>query len=113
MCSPERHLSSLARPSPDHRPALRADEVFAGEPDGPAEASGLGDDLIEGVHRFRPADPRDRLHLRAALEQLHAERDRAQLQQPLEVGGEPGPVGVHGGISRRSFGNHVNLGSLG
>src|SRR6516162_1179929 len=64
---------------PDDRPALRADEILARQPDGPTETGGLGDDLIKGVHRFRPADPRDRLHLLAVLEELHAERDRPQL----------------------------------
>jgi hypothetical protein len=64
---------------PDDRPALRADEILTRQPDGPAEPRRLGDDLIERVHRFRPPDPRDRLHLLAALEQLHAERDRPQL----------------------------------
>ena len=37
------------------------------------------DDLIEGVHRLRPPDPRDRFHLPTMLEELHAERDRPQL----------------------------------
>ena len=64
---------------PDHRPALRTNEILARQPDGPAETSGLGDDLIERVHRFRPPNPRDRLHLLATLEELHAERDRPQL----------------------------------
>ena len=67
--------------------ALRADEVLAGDADGPAEAGGLRDDLVERVHRFRPADPRDRLHLFTVLEKLHTERYRPQLQQPLEIGG--------------------------
>jgi hypothetical protein len=69
----------LGQPEPDDGTALRADEIIARDPDGPTEARRLGDDLIEGVHRFRPPDPRDRLHLLAALEQLHAERDRPQL----------------------------------
>jgi len=69
----------LREPEPDHRSALRADEILAREPDGPAETSGLRDNLVKGVHRFRPPDPRDRLHLLAALEELHAERDRPQL----------------------------------
>jgi hypothetical protein len=64
---------------PDHRPALRANQILARQPDGPAEARGLRDDLIEGVHRFRPADARDPLHFLAALEELHAKRDRPQL----------------------------------
>ena len=58
----------LRKPEPDHRPALRADEIIAREPDGPAEAGGLRDDLIERVHRFRPPDPRDRFHFFAAFE---------------------------------------------
>ena len=64
---------------PDDRPALRADEILARQPDGPAETGGLGDDLIERVHGFWPADPRDRLHLLAILEKLHAEGYRPQL----------------------------------
>jgi hypothetical protein len=63
----------------DNRPALRADKIFARQPHGPAETGGLSDDLIEGVHRVRPADPRNRLHLLATFEELRAERDRPQL----------------------------------
>jgi hypothetical protein len=55
---------------------LRAYEVLAGDADGPAEASGLRDDLVERVYRFRPADLGDCLHLFAPLEKLHAERNR-------------------------------------
>jgi hypothetical protein len=69
----------LGSTEPDHRTALRTDEIFARQPDGPAEAGGLGDDLIEGVHSFWPANPRDRLHLFAILEKLHAEGYRPQL----------------------------------
>src|SRR5438067_2081927 len=68
----------------DHRAALRSDEILARNTDSPTEASGLRDHLVERVHAFRPTDPRDRLHLVAALEQLHAEWDRSQLQQALQ-----------------------------
>jgi hypothetical protein len=75
--------------------ALRADEILAGDADRPAEAGGLRDDLIERVHGFRSADPRDRLHLLAVLEELHAKRDSPQLQQALQVGGELCPILRH------------------
>jgi hypothetical protein len=98
---------------PDHRTALRTDEILARQSDGPTKTSGLGNDLIQGVHRFRPSNPWDRLHLLATLEELHAERDRPQLQKALQIGDKFGPVGVHHGISRRRFGSHVNLDPLG
>ena len=69
----------LGEAQPDDRPALRSDEILARDADGPAEPGGLRDDLIERVHRFRPADLGDRLHFFPMLEQLHAEPDRPQL----------------------------------
>src|SRR5438552_10594413 len=80
---------------PDHRPALPPGEIVARNADGPPEAGGLRDDLIDRVHRFRLADPRDCLHLDASLEELHAERDRPQLQQALQVGGKLCPILRH------------------
>jgi hypothetical protein len=87
---------------PDHRPALRPDKILARDADRPAEAGGLRDDLIERMHRFRTANPRDCLHLTAVLEELHAKRDRAQLQQALQVGGELCPILCHPAFLRVS-----------
>jgi hypothetical protein len=58
----------LGEAEPDHRPALAADEVLGGDADGPAEPGRLGHDLVQGVHRLRPADLRDRLHRLSLLE---------------------------------------------
>jgi len=98
---------------PNDRPALRPDEILARQPHSPAKPRCLGDDLIERVHRLRPSDTGDRLHVFAVLEQLHAKRDRPQLQKALQIGNELGPVGVHNGISRRQFSGHVNVDQLG
>jgi len=84
---------------PDHRPALRSDEVLARDADGPAEPGRLCNDLIERVHGFRTANPRDGLHLAAILEELHAKRDHPQLQQALQVGGELCPILRHSRLS--------------
>jgi hypothetical protein len=78
---------------------LRPDEILARNADGPAQARGLRDDLIERLHRFRPANPRNCLHLVAVLEELHAKRDRPQLQQALQVGGELCPIMRHAALS--------------
>src|SRR5262249_26326654 len=102
----------LRKPEPNHRSALRTDEILAREPDGPAEACRLGHDLVEGVHRFRPPDPRNPLHLLAAFEELHAERDCAQLQKALQIGNELAPVLTHVGISRRGVGRNISLGMI-
>jgi hypothetical protein len=80
---------------------LRSDEVLARDADGPAEPGSLRDDLIERVHRFWSADLGDRLHFFAALEELHAERDRPQLEQALQIAGEFRPVVLHSGLPDR------------
>jgi hypothetical protein len=69
----------LGETESDDGPALRSDEILAGDADCPAETGRLRYDLIERVHRFWPADPRDRLHVFAVFEELHPERDRPQL----------------------------------
>jgi hypothetical protein len=74
---------------------MRPNEILAGDADRPTKPGGLRDDLIERVDGFRPADPRDRLHFAAALEQLHAERDGPQLQQALQIGGQFPPIMRH------------------
>jgi hypothetical protein len=81
---------------------LRADEILARNADDPAEAGGLRDDLIERVHGFRPANLRDRLHVVAVFEELHAKRDRPQLQQALQVCAELCPVRRHAASLRVS-----------
>jgi len=53
------------------------------------------DDLIESVYGFWPADLRDRLHVLAALEELHTKRDGFEPQEAFEIGGEFGPVVHH------------------
>src|SRR5437763_375157 len=70
----------------DHRAALVAYEIVAGNADGPAEARGHADDLVGGVDRIRPPDLRDRLHVGDAREQLHADHRRLQPQQVVEIG---------------------------
>ena len=59
------------------------------------------DDLVEGVDGVRPADLRDRLHVGLGGEQLHAERQAAQLEQPRQLGCEPSAV--CGGDGHDSF----------
>src|SRR5207302_5317599 len=88
---PPRFILGVAEP--DDGAALRADEVLGGDADRPAEPRGLADDLVQRMDRLRAADARDRLHLGAALEELHAENVGAKLQYPLQVAGELGPIG--------------------
>ena len=76
-------LIRLGAAETDHRAALRADEVLAGDADGPPEARGLADHLIQRMHGFRAADARDRFHVRAPLEQFHREDDAPQPKQLL------------------------------
>jgi len=67
---------------------LRADKVLGGDADRPAEPCRLRDHLVEGVDVLGAANARNRLHVGAAFEQLHAERDRTQLQEVFQVGGD-------------------------
>ena len=62
----------LRKAEPNHRAALRADQIFTGDANGPAEAGGLSHHLVERVHGFGPANSRDRLHFFPALEDLEA-----------------------------------------
>jgi len=82
----------------NHRAALCADEILAGDADGPAEPRGHADDLIGGVDRIRPPDFRDRLHLRGMREQLHACYRRLQPQQAVEVGDEASEIDLVSGL---------------
>ncbi|MHC2618848.1 hypothetical protein ACVIW2_000880 [Bradyrhizobium huanghuaihaiense] len=77
---------------PDHRAALAAYQVVGGDADGPAQTRGHADDLVGGVDRIRPADLRDRFHLRCLSEQLHADHRRLQPQQAVEIGNEAGKI---------------------
>ena len=88
MCLPERQAVILRAAEPHDRATLRPDQVVRGDADGPAEPRRLRHHLVQRVHRLRPADPGDRFHVGAPLEELHAERDRAQLQQALELRSE-------------------------
>ena len=71
---------------PDDGAALCAHQVLRGDAHRPAVAAGLADDLVGGVHRRRPADLRDGLHLGTGAEEFHADGCRAQAQQAVEVG---------------------------
>ena len=99
MARPEYQSSVFARAQAHHRAALRADQVVGGDADRPAQPRGLADHLVQRVHVLRAADARDRLHVRAPLEQLHGEDDRAQLQQLLQFADDLGPIMV------RTFGH--------
>src|ERR1700675_1034545 len=115
MCLPDCHAASLASPSPTtarHCAPTRSSAVMptvkptrAAWPAPPAEPRRLADHLIERVHRFRPADAGDRLHLGAVLVELHAEHEGAQFQQALEIGGNFGPVLGHCVISWKRAGH--------
>ncbi len=83
-----------------HGAALGADQVLRRDADRPAQPRGLRHHLVERVHVLGPADLGDRLHVGPVLEQLHAEGDRAQLEQALEPGGEIG----HGLLHERASG---------
>ena len=85
-------LCVLGIAKPDDRPALRADEILGRDADRPAEPPRLRDDLVERVHRPRPPDARNRLHVGRILEQLHAERDRPEFQEAFEITGDFRPV---------------------
>jgi hypothetical protein len=84
---------------PDHRAALRADQIVHRDADRPAELARLGDDLIRGVLGPWPADLRNRFHRFDGLEELHADRDRPQPEILGEAGDQRVPVvarGAHG-----------------
>src|SRR5207344_2606767 len=49
----------VLRGEPDHRAALRADEVVAGNADCPTQSRGHADDLVGGVNRAGTPDLRD------------------------------------------------------
>src|SRR5882762_7023222 len=69
-----------------------ADQVGHRDADGPAQMARLGDDLIGCVPGPRTANLRDRLHLLDRLEELHADRDRAQPQISVEAVDDRVPV---------------------
>src|SRR6202012_3373827 len=63
----------VLRAEPDYGTALRADEIIAGDADGPAEPRGHADDLVGGVDRTRAPDFGNRLHLPDLSKHLDAD----------------------------------------
>ena len=100
----------VLRRETDHSAALGADEVGHRDADGPAELTGLGDDLIGRVASPRPADLRDHLHRFDRFEELHADRDRAESQIPIEAVDDRVPVVcLHATLPRRGLTNYSAL----
>ena len=60
-------------------PALFADQILAGNADGPTEACSLSNDLVSGVDRFGATNPGNRFHLLDRFEQFHSQANTAQL----------------------------------
>ena len=87
----------------DDRAALRADQILAGQPTvqpSRAACATIWSRVWTALGRRMRGIASISVTM---LEELHAERDRAQLQQTLQIGDKFGPVLGHIGISRRVF----------
>ena len=76
----------------NHGAALRADEVFTGNADGPAKPRGHADDLVGGVNGARPPDLRNRRHLVDGCKHLDADHGGLEPQQVVEIGHHGGQI---------------------
>ena len=95
ICSPDAPCLGLGGAEAHDGPALGPHQILGRDPHRPTQPRGLADDLIEGMHGLGPAYALDGLHLLAALEELHGEDDRAQLQPLFELADQGRPVLGH------------------
>src|SRR6266404_2414087 len=82
----------ILRGEPDHRTALRADEIVRCDTDSPAQPRGHADDLVGGMDSGWTADFWDRRHLVRPREHLHSDHGGLRPKQAVQIGGYAGQV---------------------